>query len=229
MITNLNKITDLTILKPSASLEDVRNICMIAYKEGYRSACIPPCFVSQMKSEFKNLKITSVVGFPLGQISLHCKIEEYRKLSLSGASELDVVISINELKSGNWRNISNEIHSMASHSKMWNTKVKIIIETCYLTEDEIKEVCLICKKMYSVYAIKTSTGFGSRGASVEDIKLIKKCIGDSMKIKASGGIKTREQAMELVKAGADIIGTSAIFDNIKNDQKEDLVIKDNDN
>lgn len=212
MESHLNKYTDLTILKPSASLNDVRKICKIANEKGYRSVCIPPCFVSEMYSEFKELKITSVVAFPLGQIKLHNKIEEYRKLSLEGAKELDIVLSINQIKSGNWNIVRDEVKSLSSHTKLWSAKIKVIIETCYLTESEIIEVCEICRNIGNILAVKTSTGFGSRGASVEDIKLMRKTLGDKIMIKASGGIQTKEQALELIKAGANIIGTSSIFD-----------------
>jgi deoxyribose-phosphate aldolase len=205
----LNNYIDLTILRPDATYDDVVKICETVLKKGYRSACIPPLFVENIKNKFKNIKLTSVVAFPLGHISLQQKIEEYRKLS-TYCDELDIVISISLVKTSDWKKIENEIYSLSNHVNFWHTQIKLIIETCYLTKDEIHKICNICNGCRGIYAIKTSTGFGKRGATVEDIKLIKKYWKGE--IKASGGIKTKEQALELIKAGATIIGTSTIFE-----------------
>lgn len=218
---NLKNYIDLTILRPDATYDEVKNICEIAIKDGYRSVCIPPIYVSRINSLFnprnfskenkinrRNLKIVSVIGFPLGNINTLHKIEEYRKLSLC-CDELDIVLPINEIKSKNWIYVLDEIQSLSSHVNFWHTKIKLIIETCYLEEDEIKTICNYCNNNNSIFAIKTSTGFGKYGATVEDIKLIKKYW--KREIKASGGIKTKEDAMKMIEAGATIIGTSSIF------------------
>ena len=220
----MEKFIDLTILSPTATLKDVEKICDIAIEKKYRSVCIPPIFTEIINRKYnknpqkmdnthplvrkRRLKICSVVGFPLGNISLKHKIEEYRTLCMN-CDELDIVLPINLIKSGEWEKVSEEIYSLSSHVNFWHAPIKFILETCYLNEDEIQRVCAICYQLSGVIALKTSTGFGKHGATVEAVQMIRKYWKGH--IKASGGIKTKEQAEELMKVGATIIGTSSIF------------------
>lgn len=207
----LENYIDLTILRADACYEDVKKICKIVQDKGYRSACIPPIYVNDIKKEFgKKIKICSVVGFPLGNIDLYHKIEEYRELSKAGVDELDIVLSIGLIKSGRWDIIQDEIASLSNHVEFWHTPIKLILEVCYLTDEEIIKICRMCE-MYNILALKTSTGYGNRGVLVKDVKLMRTYLRHGINIKASGGIKTEKQAFDLIEAGANIIGTSKVF------------------
>jgi deoxyribose-phosphate aldolase len=198
---------DHTNLSQTASKSDIENLCEQAVDNNFASVCVNPVFVP-LASEIlnsKNPKVCTVVGFPLGADSPEMKFAESRYLTHQGAEELDMVINISALKEGDTRFIQSEIEKVVDAAD--GNCVKIIIETCLLTDEEKKIVSELAVNAGADF-IKTSTGFSFLGATEEDIKLIRKTVGSDMGIKASGGIKTLTDLKILVKAGANRIGTS---------------------
>jgi len=212
---------DHTLLKMTSSWEEIKVLCEEAIKFKTASVCVPPCYVMRIHNEFRNqdgnpdccnLNICTVAGFPLGYSITAAKILETERAILSGANEIDMVINVGDVKSKNFDYVLEEIKLIkkACLSAAVNREIilKVIIETCYLTEDEKIRLCKIVTEAGADY-IKTSTGFGTAGAALADIELFKKHIGSNVKIKAAGGIKTREDMEAFISAGADRIGTSA--------------------
>lgn len=201
-----NKYIDHTLLKAFATKEDILSLCNEAKEYNFKSVCVNPDFVSYAKSLLKNsdVLVCTVIGFPLGANTTKVKVYEAVDAITNGADEVDMVINISKAKEHDYNYIYEEIKAVKEH--IGNHTLKVIIETCYLTEDEIKEVSLMVKKANANF-VKTSTGFGTGGAKVEDIKLIKSAVGD-FDIKASGGIKTKEDFLKMIDAGATRIGTS---------------------
>ena len=207
MIESVSTYIDHTNLSQTASKSDIENLCEEAVDNDFASVCVNPVFVP-LASEIlnsKNPKVCTVVGFPLGADSLEMKFAESRYLTYQGAEELDMVINISALKEGDTRFIQSEIEKVVDAAD--GNCVKIIIETCLLTDEEKKIVSELAVNAGADF-IKTSTGFSFLGATEEDIKLIRKTVGSDMGIKASGGIKTLTDLKILVKAGANRIGTS---------------------
>lgn len=206
----LNKYIEHTILKADTSEKDIEKLCSEAVENDLFGVCVPPYFVKMAKQKLakSKVKIVTVAGFPLGYSSTPAKVEEAKKAMDEGADEIDMVINIAALKNGDFNFVKNDILSLATIIQLRSRKLKVILETALLSEDEIIKACQICNEV-GVDFVKTSTGFSTRGASVEDIKLMKANIGANIKIKASGGIKTKEQAMAMIEAGADRIGTSS--------------------
>jgi len=204
----LNRFIDHTLLKPTASIQEIINLCNEAKEHNFFSVCVNSCYVKLAKKELKNseVKVCSVVGFPLGAMSGKAKVFEAKRAIKDGADEIDMVINVGLLKSKKYRKVAREIRSV---KRIMPKKVlKVILETCYLSEEEIikaSELALSAKADF----IKTSTGFGTRGASVEDVKLMKTVAGDKMKIKASGGIKDFKTAQEYIALGVSRLGTSS--------------------
>ena len=207
MIESVSTYIDHTNLSQTASKSDIENLCEEAVDNNFASVCVNPVFVP-LASEIlnsKNPKVCTVVGFPLGADSPEMKFAESRYLTHQGAEELDMVINISALKEGDTRFIQSEIEKVVDAAD--GNCVKIIIETCLLTDEEKKIVSELAVNAGADF-IKTSTGFSFSGATEEDIKLIRKKVGSDMGIKASGGIKTLTDLKILVKAGANRIGTS---------------------
>lgn len=207
MIESVSTYIDHTNLSQTASKSDIENLCEEAVDNNFASVCVNPVFVP-LASEIlnsKNPKVCTVVGFPLGADSPEMKFAESRYLTHQGAEELDMVINISALKEGDTRFIQSEIEKVVDAAD--GNCVKIIIETCLLTDEEKKIVSELAVNAGADF-IKTSTGFSFSGATEEDIKLIRKTVGSDMGIKASGGIKTLTDLKILVKAGANRIGTS---------------------
>ena len=207
MIESVSTYIDHTNLSQTASKLDIENLCEEAVDNNFASVCVNPVFVP-LASEIlnsKNPKVCTVVGFPLGADSPEMKFAESRYLTHQGAEELDMVINISALKEGDTRFIQSEIEKVVDAAD--GNCVKIIIETCLLTDEEKKIVSELAVNAGADF-IKTSTGFSFLGATEEDIKLIRKTVGSDMGIKASGGIKTLTDLKILVKAGANRIGTS---------------------
>ena len=207
MIESVSTYIDHTNLSQTASKSDIENLCEEAVDNNFASVCVNPVFVP-LASEIlnsKNPKVCTVVGFPLGANSLEMKFAESRYLTHQGAEELDMVINISALKEGDTRFIQSEIEKVVDAAD--GNCVKIIIETCLLTDEEKKIVSELAVNAGADF-IKTSTGFSFLGATEEDVKLIRKTVGSDMGIKASGGIKTLTDLKILVKAGANRIGTS---------------------
>jgi deoxyribose-phosphate aldolase len=207
---NINKYIDHTILKPNTCSTDVEKICQEAIKYEFASACIPPSFVgitSELLSE-SNVEVCTVIGFPLGYSSTQAKMKESEIALEQGCKELDMVINLTHLFDKKYSLIEKEISQLAELAHSDNALLKVIIETCLLSDQQKIDCCKIVSNAGADY-IKTSTGFSTGGAAVEDVILFKGNIGERIKIKASGGIKTAEFAMELIKAGASRIGTSS--------------------
>ena len=198
---------DHTVLKAFTTWEDVEKLCDEAVKYKMASVCVPPCYVKKIKDKYKDeLKICTVIGFPLGYNVTEVKELETVCALRDGADEIDMVINICEVKNGNFGYVEDEI---ARLRKLTEGKIlKVIIETCYLTEEEKKRLCEIVSKV-KVDFIKTSTGFGSGGATIEDIRIFKENIGGDVKMKASGGIKTKEDMILYLNEGCQRLGTSS--------------------
>lgn len=205
----LASMIDHTILKPEAGKEQVETICREAREYGFASVCVNSSYVPLCAELLRDteVKVCTVIGFPLGAMSTAAKVAEARQAILDGAEELDMVIHIGMLKDGNNEYVEQDIHSVVEEAR-GKAAVKVIIETCLLSEEEKVRACLLAKKAGADY-VKTSTGFSTGGATAEDIALMKNTVGKDMKVKASGGIRTREKAEEMRKAGADRIGTSS--------------------
>ncbi|OYU94491.1 MAG: deoxyribose-phosphate aldolase [Bacteroidetes bacterium B1(2017)] len=205
-----------TNLKANSTNEDIIQLCNEAVENGFYGVCVAPYFVQLAKKTLKknDVKIITVVGFPLGYASVSSKVEDTKKAITAGAHEIDMVINIAAFKSGDIAAVQNDIQAVITACHLQNKHAKVIIETCYLNEEEIKTICKICADCEADF-VKTSTGFGPAGATVEAVKLMRKILPAKTKIKAAGGIKTKEFAAELVAAGADRLGTSAGVDLVK--------------
>ncbi|MDO5041575.1 MAG: deoxyribose-phosphate aldolase [Peptoniphilus sp.] len=204
----LNKMIDHTLLKPDAKEEDIKKLCEEALKYDFKSVCVNPCWVA-LASELldkSDVKVCTVIGFPLG--ASHSKVKEFEvKNALEkGAEEIDMVINIGFLKSKKYDLVENEIKNIVEVSE--GRTVKVILETCLLDREEIAKACEICTRA-GAHFVKTSTGFSKEGAKAEDIKLMKENISEKMQIKASGGIRDLKKALEMINAGATRIGASS--------------------
>ncbi len=204
----LHTFIDQTVLKPTATKDDISKLCKTAVDYDFYAVCVNSCFIPLAKKQLKNssVKLATVVGFPLGAMDTKSKIAEANQAIKNGADEIDMVINIGFLKSCDYLYVRNEIEQI---KKMIGDKVlKVILENCYLTKEEIIVASQLAVNAKADF-IKTSTGFGTGGAVLEDVKLMKEVVGELIKIKASGGIKTTEQAIQFIEAGADRIGTSS--------------------
>ena len=211
---------DHTLLRADATEEDIRGLCEEAVTYGFHSVCVNSSCVALCASLLKNtgIKVCTVIGFPLGAMSTTAKIAEATANSKEkiaeataavkdGAKELDMVIHIGALKSGNWDYVRRDIGAVVAAAGD-DVIVKVILETCLLTDEEIQEACLVSRDAGADY-VKTSTGFSTGGATVEAVSLMKRTVGSDMKVKASGGIHTLEDARKMFYAGADRIGSSS--------------------
>lgn len=197
---------DHTVLKPDTKWENIAQICEEALKFHTASVCIPSYYVARARKEYPNLNICTVIGFPLGYVPAAVKAAETAEAVQSGADEIDMVINVSALKNGEDAVVLDEIKAVRAACA--GRILKVIVETCYLTEDEKIRVCKLVTDGGADY-IKTSTGFGTAGAKLEDIALFRAHIGANVKIKAAGGIRTREDMEAFLAAGCDRIGCSA--------------------
>ena len=206
---DINQYIDHTLLKADATEEQVKKLCQEAREYKFASVCVNPCHTELVKEELKGSDVRTciVVGFPLGANMPEVKAFEAMKAIEKGASEIDMVMNIGALKEGDLSLVRKDIRSLVQTVGEWAT-VKVIIECCLLTDDEKKKACEIAVESGAHY-VKTSTGFSSGGATVEDVRLIKETVGDKAKIKAAGGIRTLSQALAMIEAGADRIGASS--------------------
>jgi deoxyribose-phosphate aldolase len=204
----LNNYIDHTILKADASKDDIIQLCKEAVSNSFYAVCVPPYWVREAKSKLQgtNVKIATVVGFPMGYSHTPAKIEECKRAVDEGANEIDLVINIIALKENDMNFLRNELTSATAMLHLRGAKLKVILETSLLTSDEIIRGCQLCKDMGVDY-VKTSTGINGT-ATVEAVKLLRENLPKSIKIKAAGGIDTKEKALEMIKAGADRIGCS---------------------
>ncbi len=205
----LAAMIDHTILNADALEQDVRLRCQEALEYGFASVCINPSFVSLVSKELANgkVKVCTVIGFPLGESTTETKVFETRNAIKNGADEIDMVINIGAIKTGAWDIVEDDIKSVVRATK-GKVIVKVIIETCYLTEEEKVKACKAAKSAGADF-VKTSTGFGTGGATVEDIKLMRETVGPDMGVKASGGVRSKEDAVKMIEAGATRIGASS--------------------
>lgn len=215
-ITDILKHVDHTLLTQTATWEEIKAICDDAVKYGTASACIPPSYVAQAKEYAgENLAICTVIGFPNGYMTTAAKEFETKDALANGADEIDMVINIGWLKDKRYDLLENEIRTLkaACGEKI----LKVIIETCLLTDEEKIKMCEIVTAAGADY-IKTSTGFSKAGATFEDIALFAKNIGSDVKMKAAGGIASMDDAEKFLELGADRLGTSRIIKIVKNEE-----------
>ncbi len=201
------KYIDHTILKATATRDDILKICNEAYQYNFMSVCINPYWISTAKELLSgsDVMICTVIGFPLGANSSEVKAFETTKAIADGADEVDMVINVGEAKDHNYEAVYNDIKAVVDAAS--GVLVKVILETCYLTDEEIVECSKIAKKAGADF-VKTSTGFGTGGATVEAVKLMRETVGPELGVKASGGVRTTEDYKKMVEAGANRIGTS---------------------
>ena len=205
---NIAKYIDHTCLKSDTTENEIKNLCVEAITYGFASVCVNPIYIPLAVKNLKNKdpKVCSVIGFPLGSISTEMKFAEAMLAIHQGVDELDMVINIGNLKQGNFKEISNEVSKIVTASA--NIVIKVIIETCLLNDKEIVKISKLIKNSGAEF-VKTSTGFSHGGATVEDIRLIRKNVGNNFGVKASGGISSLLDVNNMINAGANRIGTSS--------------------
>ena len=210
----LNKYIDHTILKATASSADVQKLCAEAIEHEFYSVCVNGCYVADAKHLLQgtDVKVAAVVGFPLGAMTTAAKVFEAKEAVENGAGEIDMVINIAKLKDGKFEFVENEIRQIKE--AIGDNVLKVIIETCYLTDEEKVKACELSLAAKADF-VKTSTGFGTGGATYEDVKLMKSVVGDDAKVKASGGVRDKETAQKYVDLGAERLGTSSGIEIVK--------------
>lgn len=212
------KHVDHTLLKPVATWNDIKKICDESIEYNTASICIPACYISRIHATYGDkVNICTVVGFPLGYSSTGGKIAETKQALADGANEIDMVINISDVKNKAYDKVTEEIRALKE--VVGNKILKVIIETCYLTEEEKIAMCKAVTEAGADY-IKTSTGFGTGGATLEDIKLFKKHIGPNVKIKAAGGVSTVEDLNMFINEGCDRLGTSRAVGLLKGEETQ---------
>lgn len=205
----INKFIDHTALKPNTNKKAILKLIEEAKEHNFASVCINPCWIPLASKELQgsDIKVCTVIGFPLGANTTETKVFETRDAIQKGAQEIDMVINVAMLKDKDYNYIENEIKQIVEASKD-KAIVKVILETCLLTDEEKIKACELSQKAGADF-VKTSTGFSTGGATVHDVALMRKTVGEDMGVKASGGIHTHEEAMAMINAGASRIGASA--------------------
>ena len=218
---NIATYIDHTILKPTTLTADVKALCEEAIENSMAAVCVPPMFVKQAKSllQNSNVKVATVIGFPFGYSAVESKLAEVLLAIVDGADELDMVINISALKNNDWQYLAGEINAILPIIRTKKKVIKVIIETGLLSDEEIIKCCDLYG-LAGVDFLKTSTGYAESGATVHAVKLIRKHLADTVKIKASGGIRTFKFAKELIEAGADRIGCSSSLKIIEESKNE---------
>ena len=201
----INQYIDHTVLKADATFDDIKKLVDEAVEHDFYSVCVNSSYVKFIRDYNKDVRIASVVGFPLGAMAKKAKVFEARCAIEDGASEIDMVINIGMLKSGDYDYVEDEIREIKE--AIGDNVLKVIIETCLLTDEEKVKACELSVKAGADF-VKTSTGFSTGGATLSDVKLMAETVGDKAKVKASGGIHTREEALSFIEAGASRIGAS---------------------
>ena len=207
---NLARMIDHTLLKPDAVRVEIEQLCAEALHYGFAGVCVNPSYVQTAAKLLRgsSVNVCTVIGFPLGATSTAAKVFETTQTLQDGAQEVDMVINVGMLKSGDCSFVRNDIAAVVEAARIRNAATKVILETCLLTDEEIIIVCSLAKDAGADF-VKTSTGFSKGGATVHDIALMRKTVGAAIGVKASGGIRTREQALAMIAAGATRIGTSS--------------------
>jgi len=209
LLNRLSEAIDHTILKPDATPFLIEKLCTEALHYNFASVCVNPCFVELASSLLSNtpVKVCTVIGFPLGANASRIKVLEAGNAITNGAQEIDIVLNIGSLIAGNYKAVIDDLATVISVAAVKKVVTKVIIETCLLNHNQKLEACKAVTEVGADF-IKTSTGFSTSGATIEDIRLLKANIGNKMKVKASGGIKDAQFALSLLDAGAERIGTS---------------------
>jgi len=201
---------DHTLLKPEATLSEIKQLCEEAKQHNFASVCVNPSYVSTCFDLLKssNVKVCTVIGFPLGATTTQSKFLEAEEAIKNGAEELDMVINIGRLKDKDYDYVFNDLKTIADLSKKHLCTSKVILETCLLTDEEKVAACLLAKEA-GLDFVKTSTGFSKAGATIKDVALMKFVVGDKHKVKAAGGIRSYDDAVAMINAGANRLGASA--------------------
>jgi len=212
----LARYIDHTNLKAFATREDIKKLCDEAKEYGFYAVCVNPYRVKDAKEFLRgtDIKIASVVGFPLGATFTETKVQEAIMAVRNGADEIDMVMNIGAMKDGDYEFVERDIREVVEAVHPMGAKVKVIIETCYLSDEEKRKACEIAKNAGADF-VKTSTGFGTAGAKVEDVRLMREVVGNSMGVKAAGGIHNAKEAIAMIEAGATRIGASSSVEIIK--------------
>lgn len=209
---------DHTLLKPFSTWEDIEKLCDEAVEYKTASVCVPQSYIERINKKYGDkLVICTVIGFPLGYNLTESKIVEAKKAIEYGASEIDMVVNISDVKNGDYEKVEEEIKAIKE--AVGERILKVIIETCYLTKEEKIAMCKAVTNAGADY-IKTSTGFGTDGARMEDVILFKGHIGENVKIKAAGGVRTKEDLIAFIEAGCDRIGTSSAIKMLKGEENK---------
>ncbi|HSQ88084.1 deoxyribose-phosphate aldolase [Romboutsia sp.] len=219
MNSKIANMIDHTILKAVATKEDVIKICDEAKEYGFFSVCINPTHIELVKNELKgsNVKVCTVIGFPLGANTKEVKAFETKDAIAKGADEVDMVINIGALKDKNYDLVFEDIKAVVDAADN-KALVKVIIETCYLTDEEKKIACELAVKAGTDF-VKTSTGFGTGGSTPADIKLMRETVGENIGVKASGGVRNEKDAIAVIEAGTSRIGASASIAIVRGDEQ----------
>jgi deoxyribose-phosphate aldolase len=214
--TKLARVIDHTLLKPEATIQEIENLCAEAKHYGFASVCINPAYVKLCADLLRNssIKVCTVIGFPLGATSSVTKAFETERAIKNGASEVDMVINIGMLKSREYDYVEHDIFAVVDVAHRLKALVKVIIETGLLNNDEKIKACVLAKHAGADF-VKTSTGFVKGGATVEDIELMRKVVGPEFGVKASGGVRSKKQALAFLAHGATRIGASASLKIVK--------------
>ena len=209
---------DHTLLKPFSTWEDIEKLCDEAVEYKTASVCVPQSYIERINKKYGDkLTICTVIGFPLGYNLTESKIVEAKKAIEYGASEIDMVVNISDVKNGDYEKVEEEIKAIKE--AVGERILKVIVETCYLTEEEKIAMCKAVTNAGADY-IKTSTGFGTDGARMEDVVLFKEHIGKNVKIKAAGGVRTKEDLIAFIEAGCNRIGTSSAIKMLKGEENK---------
>ncbi|MBF0713999.1 deoxyribose-phosphate aldolase [Gemella sp. GH3] len=205
---SINKYIDHTVLKATTTKEEIKNLCEEAKKYNFFSVCVNGSNVKECSQLLAGteVKVAAVIGFPLGAMTTTSKVFEAKEAIDNGASEIDMVINVARLKDGDYSYVENEIRAIKE--AIGDNVLKVIIETCYLTDSEKVKACELSLNAKADF-VKTSTGFGSGGATFEDVKLMKDVVGNNAKVKASGGVRDKETAEKYIELGAERLGTSS--------------------
>lgn len=207
---DLNRFIDHTLLKPEATGEQIIELCREAKEHNFKAVCVNPHFIELCAKELFGSKtlVCTVIGFPLGANLTEVKVFETQTAIEAGADEIDMVLNIGELIANNFEYVKEDISQVLQTCKKQDKILKVIFETSKLSNELINKACEICKEL-EVDFVKTSTGFGGGGASVEHIKLMRQTVGENIGVKASGGVRDKETALAMIQAGATRIGTSS--------------------
>ena len=209
-LDDLARLVDHTNLHPDATREDMERLCDEARRYHFKMVAInsvQSALCSRLLAG-TDIDTGAAIGFPLGQTSIACKVFETRDALAAGANEIDYVVNLTEVKAGNWAYVEDEMQQIVDVCRAAGVPSKVIFENCLLTDEEKIALCEVANRVLPTF-VKTSTGFSTGGATVHDVELMKRTVGDRLKIKAAGGIHTREDALAMIAAGADRIGASA--------------------